>query len=204
MIKKIIVITVISVVFVCSPCSKANTKDNHQSLMPPITDSYKGNIDDIRFIELQISAVTIDMYRYIGWYFSEKDMMKKASIRAIGDLRTIKNYLQKISFTEDLVGLRDRDLLIIEKLVQTYDNIETKHEEDIREDFDRYSEVYCQYLKKFEEYSQKQSPVEDLSEDLALIHNTDYLTVSRQQKWHRLRLLVRGDLQVFSCMQENT
>jgi transposase InsO family protein len=28
--------------------------------------------------------------------------------------------------------------------------------------------------------------------------------VSRQQKWHRLTPLVRGDLQVFSCMQENT
>jgi hypothetical protein len=28
--------------------------------------------------------------------------------------------------------------------------------------------------------------------------------VSRQQKWHRLRDLVRGRLQVFSCMQENT
>jgi len=32
----------------------------------------------------------------------------------------------------------------------------------------------------------------------------DYKSVSRQQKWHRLRPLVRGDLQVFSCMQENT
>jgi len=29
------------------------------------------------------------------------------------------------------------------------------------------------------------------------------LTVSSQQKWHRLMPLVRGDLQVFSCMQEN-
>ena len=30
------------------------------------------------------------------------------------------------------------------------------------------------------------------------------LVVSRQQKWHRLMPLVRGGLQVFSCMQENT
>ena len=28
--------------------------------------------------------------------------------------------------------------------------------------------------------------------------------VSRQQKWHRLRDLVRREVQVFSCMQENT
>jgi len=28
--------------------------------------------------------------------------------------------------------------------------------------------------------------------------------VSRQQKWHRLKLLVRGEAQVFSCMQEKT
>jgi hypothetical protein len=31
-----------------------------------------------------------------------------------------------------------------------------------------------------------------------------YAAVSRQQKWHRLTPLVRGDLQVFSCMQENS
>jgi hypothetical protein len=30
------------------------------------------------------------------------------------------------------------------------------------------------------------------------------LSVSRQQKWHRMRDLVRREAQVFSCMQENT
>ena len=30
------------------------------------------------------------------------------------------------------------------------------------------------------------------------------LGVSRQQKWHRIRHLVRGEAQVFSCMQEKT
>ena len=40
---------------------------------------------------------------------------------------------------------------------------------------------------------------------LAKINNSiDGKTVSRQQKWHRLTPLVRGCLQVFSCMQENT
>ena len=28
--------------------------------------------------------------------------------------------------------------------------------------------------------------------------------VSRQQKWHRMRHLVKGEAQVFSCMQEKT
>jgi len=28
--------------------------------------------------------------------------------------------------------------------------------------------------------------------------------VSRQQKWHRVKRLVRGEAQVFSCMQEKT
>jgi hypothetical protein len=41
-------------------------------------------------------------------------------------------------------------------------------------------------------------------------HNLDFVfekngvAVSRQQEWHRLTPLVRGGLQVFSCMQENT
>ncbi len=168
-----ITVTVSMLLFVCSPCSQSNTKENSQSLMPSINDSYQGDLDDLRFVELQISAVMIDVQKYLGWFFSEKEMMKRASARAISDLGTIKDYLQKISFTDDLVGLRDINLTIIDMLSQTYDNIDTKQEEEIRQDFAECSEIYCQYIKKFEEYSQKQIPVEDLPEDLSLIHNTD-------------------------------
>jgi len=166
MIKKLIAIA-ISVLFVCSPSSQSNTKDS-LSLMPPITDSYIGSIEDIRFVDLQIDAVTIDMHRYLGWFFDKKDMMKKASVKAIDDLRTIKDYLQKISFTDDLSELRDVNLTIIDMLIQTYNNIDIKQEEVIRKDFAEYREIYCQYIKKFEEYSQKQSSVEKLSDCLII------------------------------------
>ena len=43
-------------------------------------------MDDIRFVELQIEAVTNDMYRYLGWFPDEKEMLKKESVKAIDDL----------------------------------------------------------------------------------------------------------------------
>ena len=169
-------------IFIIGLCWIVNACPNNDvycKYVPVINNSYQGNLDDIRFIELQIDAVTTDMYRYLGWFFDEKDMMKRASIKAISDLRTIKDYLQQISFTDDLLELRDINITIIDNLIQTYDNIDIKQEEEIRKDFDEYSEIFCQYIKKFEEYSSKHNFVGKLPEDfnireqeIVLIHNT--------------------------------
>ncbi len=129
--------------------------DIYCKYVPVINDSYEGSLDDIRFVDLQILAVMIDMDRYLGWLFSEKGMVKKASIKAVNDLGTIKDYLQQIAFTDNLLELRDINLTIIDKLIHTYDNIDTKQEEEIRKDFDECSLIYCQYLKKFEEIKDK-------------------------------------------------
>ena len=159
MFKRIIVITVISILFICASC-RSNTKDDSQS---------HASIDDIRFVELQIEAVSIDMYRYLGWLFEEKEMTKKASVKAIDNLTIIKDYLKQISFTDEMLELRDSNLLIIEKLIHIYEGIESKEEEEISKEFDECSEIYSQYRKKFEEYSKKHNPVEYHSEDLNMI-----------------------------------
>jgi len=44
----------------------------------------------------------------------------------------------------------------------------------------------------------------DFGESLKLAKIVKGVDVSRQQKWHRMRHLVRGEVQVFSCMQEKT
>ncbi len=154
------------------PFGNTNHTEQKRS-MPDINDSHIPTLDDIRFIELQIGAVTIDMYRYIGWFFDNKEMLKKASAIAIHDLGTINDYLQKISFSGDLVELRDSNLTIIDMLIRAYNHVETKQEEEIRKSFDECSEIYCQYLKKFKEYSQIYHPVEELPKDIAFTQNTD-------------------------------
>ena len=54
-------------------------------------------LDTMAFIELQISAVTTDMY--LGWLPEEKEMMKEASQRAIADLDDIGGPSYKAPFT---------------------------------------------------------------------------------------------------------
>ncbi len=170
----LILIVILYLVLEYHPFHNTNQTAEQKRSMPSIGDSYQGNLDDMRFVELQVDAVMTDMHRYLGWFPDEKEMLKKASAIAIHDLGTIKDYLQKISFTDDLLGFRDTHLTIIDKLIQTYDNIDTKQEEEISKSFDECSEIYCQYIKKFKEYSQKHNPVEDLS----LIQNTDCLIMS--------------------------
>jgi len=117
----LILIVILYFVLEYHPFSKANQTTEQKRSMPSIYDSYKANMDDVRFIELQIDAVNIDMNRYIGWFFDEKDMLKKASIKAINDLELVKQYLLKLRFSDDLAKLKNMNSIIIDKLIIIYD-----------------------------------------------------------------------------------
>jgi len=80
--------------------------------MPLISNVYKARLDDIRLVELQIEAVTIDMHRYLGWFPEEKKMLKKASVKAIDDLELIKDYLRQLDFADQLIELKKSNLAI--------------------------------------------------------------------------------------------
>lgn len=161
-----------------------NTHQNagQQSLMPVVSNSYEPSLEDIGFVELQTSAVTIDMYRYLGWFPEEKEMIKKASVKAISDLKTIKNYLRQLSFTGDLIELKDMHLAIIDMLVQIYDGIELKSTDDIEKAFAESNGLYSQYSEKFREAIKKYMPVEKLPEDFNVMEQEVKLVQSQKDK----------------------
>jgi len=161
----LIPIVILYFVLECHPFSKVNQTVEQKHSMPPIDDSYIATLHDIRFIELQIEAVTIDMYRYLGWFFDRKEMMRKASAKAIDDLRTIKDYLQQISFTADLIKLKNINLSIIEKLTKIYDGIDLKEEEDIEKSFAGINDLCSQYSKMLKEVAKKNRHDVKLSKD---------------------------------------
>lgn len=89
-------------------------------------------LDELRYIDLQLAAVTTDMYLYLGWPPEEKDMMKDASQKAITDLNEIKNHLTGLSLPNELVNLKHMNLQLIGKLQEIYNEIEKKELEEIK------------------------------------------------------------------------
>lgn len=146
------------------PFSRANQAAEQKRSMPTTSEPYKANLDDVRFVELQISAVTTDMYQYLGWFPDEKEMLKKASAKAIDNLGTIKAYLRQLHFTWPLSELKVTNLAIADRLIQIYDGIESKEQDDIKESFAGFNGLYSQYSQKLKEVIRQNKPVEKLPE----------------------------------------
>ena len=66
-----VILVSISSVLVYQPFVKANQTDVQKKSMPAIDKGYKATLDDIILVDLQIGAVTIDMYKYLRWYGME-------------------------------------------------------------------------------------------------------------------------------------
>jgi len=149
----------------CHPFSKANQTVEQKRSMPPICDSHIATMDDIRFVELQIDAVNIDMDRYIGWFPDEKEMLKKASIGAVNDLELVEDYLHQLEFTNKLIDLKKFIMAIIDTLIKIYDGIELKEHGDLKKAFAELNELYSQYSEKLKEVIKKDKSIEKLSKD---------------------------------------
>jgi len=162
----LILVFVIYVLLGRFPFDNTHQNAGQQSSMPAVSNSYEPSLDDIRFVELQFSAVITDMYMYLGWFPEEKEMLKKASVKAISDLKTIKDYLRQLNFTGDLIELKDMHLAIIDMLVQIYDGIELKSTDDIKRAFAEFNGLY--YSEKYEEALKQYKSLEKLPEDYDL------------------------------------
>ncbi len=147
------------------PFAKADQAAEQKQLMPAIGEAYETSLDDIRFVELQIEAVTIDMHRYLGWFPEEKKMIKKASVKALDDLELIKDYLRQLDFAGQLIELKKSNLAITDKLIGIYDGIESKTQEDIKKSFAEFNNLYSHYSQKLEEVIKKNESVAKLPED---------------------------------------
>jgi len=133
--------------------------------MPAVSNSYEPSLDDIMFVEFQISAVIIDMRMPLGWYPDDKDKIKTASVKALGDLKTIKRYLQQLSFTEDVMELKGMQLAKMDILIQMYDGIELKSTEDIKKAFVELDDFCSQRTEKVAKVFKKYEPPERMAKD---------------------------------------
>jgi hypothetical protein len=164
----------------CGLFSQEKKTDEPVFQMPTITNQYEASLDDIRFVQLQVEAVTIDMYLYLGWFPDEKDALKKASVKAIRDLEMIKVYLQQLAFTGQLREFKETNQAIIDRLIQIYDDIESKNEADIKQSFTDFNNLNSQYAGQLEIFIKKNTPVTKIPADFD--PNKPGITVSDDEK----------------------
>ena len=112
--------------------------------------SFSDYLDKIIFFNLQLQAVTVDMYLYIGWLFEEKKEMKKASENAINDLEELASFVKKSNPPKSLVSLKEEFLKLINRLKDIYQGIEKKDEKEIEKEFTLFAELYNTFIDNLE------------------------------------------------------
>ena len=122
-------------------------------------------LDELRYVDLQVAAVTTDMYLYLGWGLEEKDMMKDASQKAIANLNEFKTRLTNLSLPNELGKLENMSLELIDRLQKIYNGIEKKKIEEIKEEFSPFNELYLQYSEEFKDVYEKYSYEVEFAED---------------------------------------
>ncbi|MFH1479248.1 MAG: hypothetical protein ABIG92_05700 [Candidatus Omnitrophota bacterium] len=129
---------------------------------PEIQDS----IDELRFIGLQIGAVSTDMYMYLGWFSDNKDMLKEASEENIKDLNNIEERLKNVIVPKELNEIKDIQQKLINKLREIYSGVENKDLEATNPEFEVVNEYNTEFSKKTEEvWMQYRRDWQDLPKD---------------------------------------
>ncbi|MBU1043389.1 MAG: hypothetical protein KJ915_03200 [Candidatus Omnitrophica bacterium] len=136
------------------------------------------DLDEIAYIDLQVSAVTTEMYKFIGWLPDEKEWMKEAAPKAVRDLEQLKSHLQIIDLPRNLSQLKKLDIKIIDTLKAIYTDIDKKEDKEIEDAFALLDKQYSKYQerlrKAFKKY--KQTPklppkFEPIDEEIKLTNN---------------------------------
>jgi len=135
-------------------------------------------LDELVYVEFQISAVTTDMYMYLGWFEDKKDWIKEASLEAISDLEEIEKSIMNLDVPGELIELREANKAIIQKLKTIYAGIENKKPEDIKAEFESFNKLYAKYsedfkhaLKEYRDMQELPQVFDPIIEELKLASN---------------------------------
>lgn len=137
-------------------------------LITPITfaqEDLSSQMDKMAFIQLQISAVTTEIYKYLGWSPDEKEWLKEASEKATADLDEIRQQVTELKLPKQLTKLKKTNLEVIDKLKEIYVGIEKKRVEGIKKGFVAVEKLNLQYSKKFKDALKKYRPMQKMPKD---------------------------------------
>ncbi len=144
-----------------------------------VANSEQDSIDELRYLSNQISAVTIDMYLYLGWYFeSNKDWVDFASKKSVNDLDDIKKKLDNLYISKDCNVIKEKLIVLTKSLKNVYVNITQKDLNIVEKDLIALNKIYSEVWQKINKKSKNLfnkndalKKVNSLSQELSLIDN---------------------------------
>jgi len=95
----------------------------------------KDPLDELSFINTRISAVTIDMYGYLGWFSDDRDIIARGAEDNINRLENILQDLEKLDVPEELRPIKELETSMGGGLIKAYTGILDKSAGTLRAEF---------------------------------------------------------------------
>jgi len=130
------------------------------------TSDLESYLDSISYYDLQVGAVTTDMYLYLRWLPDEKEAMKKASDEAISHLKYIKEQVENLDTPTVGKEMEEVYLSALDKLQNIYHGVELKDIEEIKKEFGEFNELFSQYRKVHNKLYQDQLKKEEPEKEI--------------------------------------
>ncbi|MCX7661411.1 MAG: hypothetical protein N2Z79_01845, partial [Candidatus Omnitrophica bacterium] len=115
----------------------------------------KDILDEFLLVDLELSSIMIEMYKYIGWFWDEKRWLKDASQEAIKELKMLQAKVAKLEVPQELVSFKDKTHQLILNLNNLYLKIEKKSKDSFRKEYENFNQFYSQYLEELKSLRQK-------------------------------------------------
>ena len=125
----------------------------------------KDPLDELAFINTRITAVTIDMYRYLGWFADDKEVLARAAEKSVGELTGIHGDLEALQVPEELVPTKDLEVRMTGDLIELYNGIGQKDPQSMGPGFMRVQKLQEELSDKLEAAYAEYGWLKDLPED---------------------------------------
>ncbi len=160
----------------------------------PITSEY---LDEIAYYDLQMGAVSVDMYLYLGWAVDEKEDMRKAAEIALKSLESIITDVNGLNAPKEVADVKTSFINAAEYLKGIYKNVEKKDSDTLKNEFDIFNEKYAIYNANFKRLASGKNQLENVKEQEPTFSNKelneDYvkaLSLMKQTKYREARDLL--------------
>ncbi|MEW5897424.1 MAG: hypothetical protein AB1668_07045 [Nanoarchaeota archaeon] len=111
--------------------------------------SVKDDFDILRFKEMQILAINVEVMLPLGWSDNDKRSIKLAGNQAIHELNILKKDIVKLDVLKEAGPYKDTLLGLIDRFAKLYTNLDKKGEDEIKQGYDgirSYSETQSKYV----------------------------------------------------------
>ena len=138
--------------------------------------------DELIFADLQVSAMSIDILKYLKWYPEDLEAIKRVSVRNLENLKEIRAHIRDLVIPEDLAELKDLNLGLMDKVACLYTDMEIKSPEQIGEELNSLKLLYMAFAREFEKYTAQYGPKEKVSKDFDLLDEESNLAQSDRDR----------------------